>query len=199
MRQGFSLDIDIRDNLAELQQKLVGIPKGFEKATTRAINKSLSTLRAEGVRIAREAYTAKARSIRSQIAVKKARWSSLEGSVYFSGTRGIPLSEFLIRPRKQNFKGIPVRSRKPWEGISAKIRQDGDFAVRIGSSGKKTFIANSHVFARDGNNKLEMQYGPGPILALMTSESKARLTQKANQSISNNLRHEMERLLAKNS
>lgn len=197
--------INIRSDIHEFERKLKDVPGGIGRASIRSINRTLTTLRAEGTRIARETYTAKAKTLRSGIRIFRATGKSPAGRITFRGSAGTPLYSFLVKPRKQNFKGVPVAKRKPWEGISAMIKKHGVFKTRYGLDGEKTFIATTRygmtgVFYRrkevgSRGGKLGMAFGPGPILALMNKSSKERLNKKGSEAFSKNLAHEVDAIL----
>ena len=202
MKKDACLHLDIRSDIREFEDALSGIPKGMEKASVRAINRTLANLRAEGVRIATQTYTAKARTIRSGISIFRASGKHPAGRITFAGSDAIPLYSFRVKPKHENWKGIPVRRRKPWEGVSAMIRRDGKFRVRY-EDGMKTFIATTRkgmtgVFYRNSKSspaKIAMSFGPGPIVALMKEENRKRMDKRANEQFRKNLAHEVDVLL----
>ena len=57
--------------LEDIKNQFFIAPKGIEKATQHALNHALNAVRAKGVRMAREKYTAKARVIRARIKIRR--------------------------------------------------------------------------------------------------------------------------------
>lgn len=182
------------DMLEEVKRQFLFAPQGLEKAARNAMNHALNAVRAEGVRTAREKYTAKARAIRAASRIRRATAKEIEGYVDFSGRVGVPIAEFETKPRNMpNWKGIDPRKRQPAEGVRVRILKGGPLSVVAGPNDEKSFFGPSkrfvHVWYRAGTFKASARqkvrkrwqgyihplFGPSPIQALTTDEARERL------------------------
>lgn len=156
------LDADTGD-LGDLLDLLEVIPKGLEKATARAVNKTLVTTRAHMVKMVRRDYNVKAGSVRNALEIRKARWNSLYGKIRGAGAPGVPLMEF-VRGSKNapSTKRLKSGAYRPKVGIPVLIRK-----VRGKKQAKGVFLArmpSGHVGAfKRGGESIREVYGPSPI------------------------------------
>jgi len=102
-----SLDID-RMSLLNAQTALRKIPKGIERVTVRAVNKTLTGVRTDSVREIQKVITPKASVIRKEISIQKATVARPSGRVE---SRGKPLGLAHYRAR-QTKKGVTVQVKK---------------------------------------------------------------------------------------
>lgn len=173
--------------LEDIKNQFFIAPKGIEKATQHALNHALNAVRAKGVRMAREKYTAKAKVIRARIKIRRVSQLATRGEVFFNGKIGTPAGEFNIRPRQlQKWKGVNPRNRKPVEGILARFLKDGPFSAIRGPHGEKSFLARYGGdlivwYRRTKNGErglgLRMLWGPSPIQALSPEEARNSLAE----------------------
>lgn len=141
--QWSALDVKVNglDMLEDVKRQFLFAPQGLENAARNAMNHALNAVRAEGTRMAREKYTAKARAVRASARIKRATAKVIEGYVDFSGKVGIPISEFETRPRSMpNWKGVDPRKRQPAEGVQVRILKGGPFSVVAAPGGEKSFF-----------------------------------------------------------
>ena len=158
--QGDALEVKVNglDMLEDVKRQFLFAPQGLEKAARNAMNHALNAVRAEGVRTAREKYTAKARAIRAAARIKRATAKVIEGYVDFSGRVGIPIAEFETRPKGMpNWKGVDPRKRQPAEGVQVRILKGGPFSAVAAPSGEKSFFGPwkgfMNVWYRDRSSK----------------------------------------------
>ncbi len=137
----FEIKVNGLDMLEEVKRQFLFAPQGLEKAARNAMNHALNAVRAEGVRMAREKYTAKARAIRAASRIRRATAKDIEGYVDFSGRVGVPIAEFETRPKGMpNWKGVDPRKRQPAEGVRVRILKGGPFYAIAAPIGEKPFF-----------------------------------------------------------
>lgn len=207
LREGQYLHISISASaeLDRLRGELWALPDEVEKATARALNRTLQSIRAEGIRISREAYTAKGADIRANTSIIRASRNRLYGYVVFQGRHGMPMGSFEATPKKTNFKGVPVTARVPRDGIAVKIKRGGQSKVRTGPGGEKSFWGwqdkRPTLFYRRKDvpqgspNALRPLFGPSPIQVLLNKEAGERLQNRADEQFRKRLEHEVSAML----
>lgn len=123
------LRIDVRSNLRQAVIEFqVRTEKVVAAATLRALNRTATSVRAEGVRRIRERYNLKAGTVRKQLRIDRATRNRLVSAVAASG-RPIPLVEFAAR---QNRRGVSVkvtRQRKTVSGVFIAKMKSGHVGV----------------------------------------------------------------------
>lgn len=91
--------------LDEVQRVLRAIPRGWQTAASRAINKTALTVRSKIVKKIREYMPIKQKEIRKKVTLKKATRTFLEAIIRIKGGR-IPLIDFGAR---QTAKGVTYK------------------------------------------------------------------------------------------
>jgi hypothetical protein len=102
------------DQIKKAETLLGGIKGELPKAQANAINRSLTTARAEIVRAVRQEYIVAAAAVRKTINIKMASAVNPVGTVYSTGSP-IALSKFDVsptRPVKRNTKSVVARTKK---------------------------------------------------------------------------------------
>lgn len=194
---------DLEQTIRAMTRGVQHLPGECSAAIARAVNRTLDSVRAEAVRIGRETYTAKAESLRKRAVIRRATRTSPVGVLELRGRRGSSLIHFRTQPGSvPNWKGVPVKQRRPKEGVSNLIKRGGRRRV-YAKGDNKPFLArvSGHVgvFVRQpGTNKLGMLYGPSPIQALGGQASRERLQARARETFAKRLRHEVNAILAGN-
>ncbi len=204
-RNSLSVQISGEDKVRALSTRYNLLPEQVQKASVRAINRALSSVRTLGARIARETYTAPTRELTQNIRVKNAKANDAAGQITFYGYRGVSLHLFQPRPKTQpNYKGVNPKKRNPRAGVSTKIKSQGTRKVKLGPNGEKPFWAtmkSGHraLFYRTTNkpNPIQKLFGPSPITALLNKDAQSRLQDRADSVFSNRLKHEIKRLMEK--
>ncbi len=192
---------DLEQTIRAMTQGLQHLPGECSAAVARAVNRTLDAVRADAVRIGQEKYTAKAESLRKKSRIRRATRAKPTGVLELRGRRGLSLIHFRPQPGSiPNWKGVPVKQRRPKEGVSNLIKKGGRRKV-YAKGDSKPFLAKVTdrvgVFVRQpGTNKLEMLYGPSPIQAIGGQASRERLQAKARETFEKRLRHEVTSILA---
>lgn len=196
--------IDIPDAehvIAEMTACIRHLPEGCAQAAARAINRTLRGMKAEAIRIAREAYTARmpVGKAFSHLYFKTANKANLQGTLFIAGERGMSLYRFKPSPKKPG--------KRPSGGVTAQVRRDGNRRVYGRPDFSKPFImkkkqGNYGVFVRKQGSRnpidwkdYEMLYGASPIQSLQRRDSQERIRARAAEMFSKRLRHEVQALL----
>ena len=102
------------------------LPGECSAAIARAVNRTLESVRAEAVRMGRERYTARAESLRKQAVIRRATRTSPVGVLELRGRKGMSLIHFRSQPGAiPQWKGIPVKRRRPKGGVSNIVKKGG--------------------------------------------------------------------------
>lgn len=203
-RQGtLTVKVEGLSVLADIRDQFLFAPKSIEKATDRALNHALNAIRAEGVRVARGKYTAKAKDVRAAIKIRRVSVNNARGEVFFDGRVGTPAASFQISPRRApRWKGVAPRNRKPVEGILARYLKEGSSSPVKGPQGQKSFLApyGGGVYAwyrRSRHEGLRMLFGPSPIQALTALDSRDRLAEHGLEDFRKQLSNQVKQLFRK--
>lgn len=112
------LELEIR-NLDKVKNLLSGIHEGAERATTTAINRSLISIKKEMKKKVTHEYDIKSTDVEKTLAVKKATFSMLSGTIISKSPR-IALYKFLkgtsgndIKVRIKKSEGTKIVKRNP--------------------------------------------------------------------------------------
>lgn len=108
------MKIDIVDNLDQASKFIKTFGAQGERGVSRALNRAIKGVSTDSVKLVREDYNVKARTIREGIKVRRATGKVLEGAAVVSGRR-IPLLQFSARPAKPG-------GRKPLKGVSVQVK-----------------------------------------------------------------------------
>lgn len=136
------------------------------RASSRAINKSLVTLRSITTKQVGRILVVRQAKIRTTFEIKKARFERLEGSLRAAGQKAIPLYEFSPSPKQPG-------GRRPKVGVSVRIRRDrgrvrvpGSFIARVGTGSVGVFER----VRSDRSYPIRKLYGPSPLSYLLHDE-----------------------------
>ncbi len=198
-----SLSADTRE-LQSLIKTIKVLPKGLQKATTRAINKSLTTTRAFMVRLVRQDYAVKAKDVRSVLTLRKASWNKLVGHVWGTGSPGVPLFAFVRGSKKTpSTRRLKSGAYRPAVGVSVVIRKlrgrtpaKGVFLAKMKSGHVGAFKRSGSV-TRTGKQKIQEAFGPSPIRILSSDKYMDEVSDFADETFEKNLRHEAKFILRK--
>ena len=125
--------------LRDAQMFLVGIKKGYDAATSRAMNRAATSGRSAAVRTIREEYTIKASTVRSNFKILKATRTSLEAIVYSKGPQ-IPLVNYRVSPKtdttgaKRKQVRVAVKKKGGLKPLGQSFIYKGRPLQRLGSS-----------------------------------------------------------------
>lgn len=178
--------------IKKAEELLGGIKGALPKVQTRAINRSLSTARAEAVRCVRAEYIVNAGDVRKTIKINNATAAHPTGSILSTGSP-ISLEKFDVSPKRPN-------TGKNKSVVTARVKKGG---------GKKpiknAFIAkvsNGHtgVFVRSGKSRYPIRnlYGPSIPQMISAENVSSKIEEKAAEMMDKRLEHEISRVLEGN-
>lgn len=179
-----SVSIEIKSDAIEKAQKyLAGVPKGFETAMMRSLNRALQEGRTAAVRETTKQYTIKARDVRPTFKMQRASRADLSASLESNGGR-LPLSTFTHRPttdttganRKQVRVGVKKGGLKP-----------------LGQA----FVHNGRILQRLGRTSYPVQQKFGPSIPSMLDNDEVvdKVVETMGKSVEKRLEHEVGRIL----
>ena len=158
-----------------------------DKVARRAINRTLSSVRTQLSRTARNAYTAHPSKVFPYVKISR---SGLSGTLNIKGAPGYSLFHFRAIPK--------VPTKRPPAGVSALIKKGGIRKVYRKSGYDRPFIMKKKqggfgVFVRKhGGDELQMMMGPSPIQAALAHANMDALHQTASEILKKRLMHEVE-------
>lgn len=192
---------EFQDVLRDMTARIQHLPEDCALATARAVNRTLEAVRAEAVRAASNAYTARAESLRKNTVILKATARNPRGTLKLSGTMGVPLVEFKPSPGSApNWRGVPSAKRRPKAGVSSLVKRGGKRKV-YGEAPYKPFFARVGkgwgLYTRTSvKGNLQQLFGPSPVQMFGSDEARDRLQARAREVFPTRLAHEIDALLA---
>lgn len=169
-------DAEARRGLRRLDRELRG------RIRTRALNRTLTGLRTDVDRTIRGTLNLKARDVRKDIRVRRARPGGDEASVVVAG-RAAPLSRFGAR---QTRRGVSVKVRKG----GARVRFRHAFLVKF-ASGRLAAVERRGI----GRLPIDQLFSTAPVQLLDDEQIIRRLGARALDRYARELDHEIERRL----
>lgn len=184
MSQIFEVEID-QNAIDRAEKRLSEIPKGFEKAASRALNRAASSGRTAAVSEIRRTYTVKAGTVRSDFSISRAGTGALETTVTAKGPM-LPLSSFRVSPKTDT-----TGSRRT--KVRASVLKGG--LKPIGQA----FIHRGRVLQRLGSTRLPVEEKYGPAVPIMADHDAVRdkVEEVMSETFIKRLDHETEYLLSK--
>jgi len=167
--------------IERVERLLGGIPGALPKAQASAINRSLTTARAEIVRAVRKEYVIKAEDVRGTIKVTNATASAPIGRIKSMGGP-IPLIKFDVS------KDNPVRARVKKTGAKKPIKHAFLQTMKNGYKG---------VFIRAGKERYPLKQLYGPSIPQMVGNENVMksVEEKAIDTLDKRINHEINRVL----
>ncbi len=141
--------------LEKARDLLADVPKGMEKALSRAYNEALITGRKVASQAITKEYTVKAKDAKSSFSMKRASRKDLNAELASKG-KNLPLTAFAYRPKKDTTGGKKNRKQ-----VRVSVKQDSGF-TDLGNA----FVHQGRIFKRLRSARapmrkpLEMQFGP---------------------------------------
>ena len=185
------MELTVETNLKELSKELIRLSStGFDRATTRAVNKAGAKARTRAIKEAAILRNLKAKDVRKSISFIKAR--GIKGSAIIRAQgRSIPLIKV-----KGTKKATPRRGR----GQAGKGKNTGGIYVKTGAGGSKTFLkggfitktrsGHEGIFRRKGTTRL-------PITEyLLPPTPRTLFNEKVYKPAMDTFRENMDRILA---
>ncbi len=195
-------------DIKNLLKTLKVLPNGLEKATARAINRTLTSTRAHMVKLVREDYAVKAGAVRSSLAIQKATWGNLTGRIHGAGPPGIPLLEFVRGSKKApSTRRLKSGGYRPLVGVPVIVRKDkgkmpakGVFIARmksghVGAFKRTVQSSGARRLTSLGNRYIKEAYGPSPLKILSSARYDGQIEDFAEETMRKNLQHEAEYVL----
>lgn len=200
-----------QQQLTALLTRLQQVPKALATASNRAINKSLTSVRAEMVRLIRTDYAIKAGDVRKSLEFRRSTVGTLRGSVFGESSPGVPLERFAKMRRNPSTRRTKSGGYTPRIGIPVQVRKDrsktvvrGAFLATMSSGHKGAFIRGSSWKAskkgsrsKAGKQEIVELYGPTPVKLLEAKKNSERVEQFAGVIFNKNMVHEAEFVLSK--
>lgn len=183
------------EQLKKAEDMLHGMPGAVQKVLFRAINRGITTARAEAVKKVRERYHVKAGDVRSTMKLDRANSKNLLGRVSSKGS-AMPLISFDVSPKRPN----PAR-RRPY---TARIMRGGgrqslgkSFVARM-PSGALGVYERFGPYRRGAGQKIRQNYGPSVPQMLGSNDVVEHVAEKARDMMDRRIDHEIERVLGGN-
>lgn len=180
-----NINIEAKE-LKRIEDMLITIPNGMERAMSSAINRTLTSTRASAVRRVRSQYDVRAGDIRGSMHISRSNIKNISGSIISKGGT-LPLIDFKVNPKKPN-----PRRRKP---VFASVKKSGG-AIEGAFVAK---MPNGHigVYERAGISRypIKQLYGPSAPQMLGNKNILDGLSEEAEETMLQRLSHETVRLL----
>lgn len=176
--------IEIKDSTAEKYAKMLeGIPRGYEKAMSRSINRALATGRTVATRETAKRYTLKSRDVRETFKTQRASNGNLEAALISTGAN-LPLSRY---------------KHKPTSDTTGARRKQVKVSVRKGALKPlgQSFIWKGRVMQRLGATRLPIQQKYSlSVPSTLNNDGTVNAVQNAmSETVEKRLEHETKRLL----
>lgn len=185
------LDVRLKvpyDELRRTRDLLQHVPQGAERATARAMNRTLEGARTEVVRSVTSTYIIRAADVRETITIDKASADKLQARLRSQGAV-IGLQHFQHSPKA-------ATNPRPKVGIRVRVRKDSRASALPG-----TFIAGGRIgiFQRAGRDRLplERRFGPAVPSMVGTVVEEQQIERQAGDRFIRELNHEIDYLLTK--
>lgn len=177
------LSLDAKQQ-ARIAAALQNAPQAYEKVCARAINRTLTGMRTDAVKLSRETYTIKATPLRRSIKLQRARPNKLQGEFVSRGAN-LSLMAFKVRPQTDT----TGKRRRP---VKAEVYKGESFTVERG------FVYNRKVFARAGKARTPLEFKTGPAAPEMIKDEIVmnELQERANARLRQRIEHESTAYLA---
>lgn len=180
--------------LEELNDVLSLVPGGMQKATCRALSKTIKGMRTDVVRKIREDYNVPAKDVRSKMTIVNPRPADRypRALLRAEGRMSVPLVRYGARPR------VPVAAggRRPKKGVSVQVKKTSGRKIVDGS-----FVQASgdgvQLYKRVGSGQypLRVLFGPSHLQALKDEGNQFELQELAEERLQKNVIHEAEYVL----
>ncbi|SDP69696.1 phage tail protein [Desulforhopalus singaporensis] len=196
------------DELRRLTKGIAAAEPALEKATVSALNKSIVSTRAYGVKLVARDYAVTQKAVRKELKIYRANLHRKQASIVGSGSPGIPLYQFRPTPRRvPSTKRLKSGGYSPKEGIKVMIRR-GSRKVVKGAFIAETESGHIGVFKRRerglGNwwnafrkNRIEKMFGPSPLRILDSEHYYEKLDNYTEEIMDKNMAHEADYFLKK--
>lgn len=171
---------------------LVGVKNGIEKATMRAINRSLDAGKTALSRGIRDHYTVKKSTVHETLSVKRASLTHLQGSIESHGGP-LPMREFRHSPSDLNTTGA---NRK---AIRVTIKKGSSQRIWGFKWQPSKNADRAHIYTRVGKKRLPIEKKYSLSVPQMAGQSgiQEAVQERVRDVFEQRLEHETDRLLEK--
>lgn len=165
--------------LEKAQFLLQNCQNGFEKAVSRAINRSLVHSRNQASKLVRQDYTVEAPTVRETFKLKRATKTDLEGAFISKGPT-LSANKFKFSPRDDT-TGTNRRA------VKLTIRKKNSFEVQRG------FVYQERIYQRKGKERKPLKVLTGPAVPQMIRSDKVikELSTQTQEMFEKRLLHEI--------
>lgn len=171
--------------LADVEKLLDHIPRGAERACSRALNRTTTGVRTQATRSIRDIYVIKAGDVRETMRVDKATPNKLRARLVSRGAV-LGLQHFSYSPKNPN--------QRPKIGVRIRVRKASSAKPIAG-----TFLISGKtgIFQRKGKERFPLERKSGPAVPSMmkTAVDERGLQEKAEERLARELEHEVDYLL----
>lgn len=181
--------------------ELIKLTKGIslaeptlKKATVSAVNKTIVSTRAYGVREMAKEYKVTQKQVRDELKISRASLNRLEARIVGAGSPGIPLYNFSPTPnRTPSTKRLKAGGYSPKSGIKVMIHRGirkvvkGAFIARMQSGHVGVFKRS-----KDGQLPIDELFGPSPLRILDRPVYHDKIDKFAAETMDKNMAHEAE-------
>ncbi len=179
-----------QDTIDRVSVILSGVPAEVPKVFTRAINRSLGTVKAEAYSGVTNRYALTRSTLKdyTKDRVRKASNSDICGTVEFSGMR-IPLYKYTTTTPKKSIRGVLVQSGQMY-------RQTFEHAFIATMTNPKE-KNHTGIFEREGKARLHIKQLLGSSMRAMVSETSVldNVYKKSQAMLDKRIEHEIDRIL----
>lgn len=208
--------IEIVGDTADLQELVGGLKVGekvLQKATISALNKTITSVRAELVRMVTAEFKVRAKDVRAEIGLSRAhargQWVRLEAKLLGEGSPGIPLYRFGVLPRRSpSTKRLKSGDYRPLKGVSVMVRKGkrktvtGAFVAtmpsgHVGVFQRASFGSGNVGWWANHGRAIKELYGPSPVKMLASDRYHIPLEDFAGERFEKNMEHEADFFMQK--
>ncbi|WP_419783454.1 phage tail protein [Maridesulfovibrio sp.] len=201
------IQIDTSNAQKELERVkglLHAVPKGLEKATLRALQKTAKGMRTDGTKIVREDFSVRAKDVRKKFVIKKNyhRSSSMDFgiTVVAKDFRSNPLYDFSPIERSAGSGKVLIGEEwktVPLNKVSVKVKKAGGRKAVKGAFVATMNSGHTGIFARTDKDRTPIKelFTTSPLHALTEDENVRKMEEKTQERLDKNFEHEADFVL----
>lgn len=183
-----SLEMDERA-LRERLRLLRLLPKGLEKATSQALNRTATQTRAMAGRLISQEYTITRADAVKELRIRRANTTTLHARLEGKSVAGVPLIRY-ARGETPSTKRTPGGGYAPARGLAVRVKRSsqpkvipGTFRAQVKKSGHKS------IWRREGRERfpIDKLFGPSAIGLISGGENLDRIERYGEERLSINL------------
>lgn len=201
--------MEIYGDIDELEHQVKGLKvakPAMEKALVSALNKTITSLRAEAVRMVFKEYNVKQKEIRKELKISRASPYRHKAMLRGEGSPGIPLMDFSPTPKKvPSTKRLKGGGYTPKGGIKVMVRRGqrkmvkGAFIAKMPSGHVGVFrrAVDGRLGRRSRRPVIEERFGPSPLRIISADRYQIPLDDFAGETLDRNMAREADYFLKK--